>query len=197
MAEHESPTNIFAYLNSEKEAILSILGKSTKQLDMEESVCEKMRSKYEGEWTQQPSSRLTTTLRSDIRNYREALDEAARSDGQLATKLRQNEAEFDEMRAAARHGDIDALFHRAMASAKGRSSSTTSPAHAEPSLLDADFDDSGPSVADQIAQVEDALKKLNLIKRERVQVLKDLKDKACFLSLVWKAHLRFQPPKAH
>lgn len=174
VADHESPSKIFEHLHAEKQAIVTILDQSSKQLDMEESVCEKMRSKWGTEWTQQPSSRLTTTLRNDIRNYREALEEAARSDGQLATKLRANETEFDEMRIAAQTGEIDALFQRAVN--RGRKSSNNSPL-AEQNLLDADFDDSGPSVVEQIAKVEDILKKLNLIKRERVQVLKDLKEK--------------------
>lgn len=176
VSDHENPVAIFGSLKTEKESIISILEKSTKQLDMEEGVCEKMRSKYENEWTQQPSSRLTTTLRSDIRNYREALDEAMRSDNQLAGKLRQNEMDFDEMRRAAQTGEVDRLFQQAVAEARARSSNATSPAGVEPNLLDDDFDE-GPSVMDQINKVEDILKKLNLIKRERNQVLKDLKDK--------------------
>ncbi|KAK3353483.1 BRO1-like domain-containing protein [Lasiosphaeria hispida] len=174
VSDHESPGKIFDSLAAEKQAILAILDKSTKQLDMEESVCEKMRSKYDTEWTQQPSARLTTTLKSDVRNYREALEEAARSDGQLAIKLRANEAEFDEMRVAAQSGEIDLLFQRAVS--RGRKSSIQhSPAE---NLLDADFDDGKPSVVEQIAKVDDILKRLNLIKKERVQVLKDLKEKA-------------------
>ncbi|GAB1319049.1 bck1-like resistance to osmotic shock [Madurella fahalii] len=176
VADHENPIKIFEFLHTQKQSILAVLDRSSKQLDMEESVCEKMRSKYDSEWTQQPSSRLTTTLRSDIRNYREALEEAARSDGQLATKLRQNENEFDEMRSAAESGEVDALFQRAVS--KARKSSTANSPSGEPNLLDADFDDGGPSVVEQIAKVEDILKKLNLIKRERTQVLKDLKEKA-------------------
>ncbi|KAK3318557.1 BRO1-like domain-containing protein [Apodospora peruviana] len=178
VADHDNPAKIFEYLNSEKQSILALLDKSTKQLDMEESVCEKMRSKYDTEWTQQPSSRLTITLRNDVRNYREALEEAARSDGQLATKLRANSTEFDEMRIAAQNGEIEALFQSAVS--KGRKSNHNSPSTAEPNLLDADFDDAGPSVVEQIAKVEDILKRLNLIKRERLQVLKDLKEKASF-----------------
>jgi hypothetical protein len=150
---------------------------------MEESVCEKMRSKYEGEWTQQPSSRLTTTLRGDIRNYREALEEAARSDIQLAMKLRANESEFEEMRSAAQNGEVDILFQRAVNKIRGKSGSGQSPA-VEQNLLDADFDEGLPSVTDQIAKVEDILKKLNLIKRERIQVLKDLKEKVCSRPLI-------------
>lgn len=179
VSDQENPVTIFDSLRTEKESIISDLEKSTKQLDMEEGVCEKMRSKYENDWTQQPSSRLTTTLRSDIRNYREALDEAMRSDSQLASKLRQNEMEFDEMRRAVQSGEVDQLFKRAVSQARARGSNAVSPSVAEPNLLDDDFDDT-PSVMDQINKVEDVLKKLNLIKRERNQVLKDLKEKVRF-----------------
>ncbi|KAK1471491.1 BRO1-like domain-containing protein [Colletotrichum cuscutae] len=177
VAGHEDPAAIFDILRSDKDIIVNTLDKNTKQLDMEESVCEKMRSKYENEWTQQPSSRLTSTLRSDIRNYREALEEAARSDNQLAAKLRQNEVEFEEMRAAAFHGSIESLFQHAVSKVRGKSSNVTSPLGNEPNLLDVDFDEGGPSVVDQIHKVEEIMKKLNLIKRERNQVLKDLKEK--------------------
>ena len=50
----------------------------------------------------------------------------------------------------------------------------------EASLLDEDFD-GGPSVAEQIANVEDLMKRLKLVKKEREQVLKDLKDKVGLL----------------
>lgn len=178
VADHENPHKIFEHLHTEKQAISTILDKSSRQLDMEESVCEKMRSKYDAEWTQQPSSRLTTTLRTDIRRYREALEVAAKSDGQLATKLRANENELDEMRHAAQHGEIDELFQRAVK--KLRKSNPNSPATVEPNLLDADFDDGGPSVVEQIQKVEDILKKLSLVKKERLQVLQDLKAKVCY-----------------
>lgn len=184
VADHDNPASIFETLKSEKEAIVTILSESSKQLDYEEGSCEKMRSRYESEWTQQPSSRLTTTLRTDIRSYREALDEAMRSDNQLLNKLRQNEQELDEMRRAAQDGGVDALFQHAVSQARERGSHAASPSGMEPNLLDADFGESGPSVADQIAKIEDILKKLNLIKRERNQVLKDLKEKVCTLRRV-------------
>ena len=175
----------FDSLKSSKEAIVSILEKSSKQLDMEESVCEKMRSKYEGEWTQQPSSRLTSTLRNDIRNYREALEEAARSDNQLYSKICQHEVDFDEMRSAGELGESDVLFQRALIQVGGKSRNAAgSPSAREGNLLDDDFDDGKKSVTDQIAKVEDILKKLNLVKRERSQVLKDLKEK-----VRWKLHI--------
>ena len=150
---------------------------------MEESICEKMRSKYGADWTQQPSSRLTSTLRSDIRSYRGAVEEASGSDTQLMHTARQYESDFDEMRSAGETDEADVLYQRAMLSAgsnRGKSrngiGSPMSP-NGEGNLLDDDFEEGGMSVMDQIAKVEDLLRKLDLIKRDRIQVLKDLKEK--------------------
>lgn len=179
LAGHEPYDGTFDYLKKNRDSILAILDKSTKQLDMEESVCEKMRSKYEGEWTQQPSSRLTYTLRDDIKNYREALEEAGRSDSILYSKLQANGNDFDEMRSAGETGEADVLFQRQLIKVGGKRNNLGSPISGgqDGNLLDADFDDDMPSVMDQVDGVEEILKKLNLIKRERGQVLKDLKEK--------------------
>ncbi|KAL9612267.1 MAG: hypothetical protein Q9167_003135 [Letrouitia subvulpina] len=173
LAGHEPFDRAFSQLQSDKNTILTVLDQCTKQLDMEESVCEKMRSKYGEEWTQQPSSRLTSTLRSDIRSYRGAVDEASSSDAQLRSTSQQFESDFNEMRSAGETDEADILYQRAMQKvgagrAKGRN---------EENLLDEDYGEGGMSIAEQIAKVEDLLRRLNLIKRERTQVLKDLKDK--------------------
>ncbi|KAF2002266.1 vacuolar protein-sorting protein-like protein bro1 [Amniculicola lignicola CBS 123094] len=174
LAGHAPFTSAFDQLNDDKANITTLLDGSMKQLDMEESVCEKMRSKYGVEWTQQPSSRLTATLRSDIRNYRGAVEEASTSDAQLYATYRQFESDFDEMRSAGETDEADVLYQRAMI--KAGASKGKSPRPVEGNLLDDDFVD-GPTVADQIANVEELIRKLNLVKRERAQVLKDLKDK--------------------
>ena len=176
LAHHENPNSIFEVLGGERESIVATLDKCSKSLDMEESVCEKMRSKYDNEWTQQPSSALTSTLRGDIRSYKEALNEASRSDSQLSAKLRENGPDFDEMRKAGQDENVDQLFQTAVAQARARSGDGVSPG-GEQNLLDADFGESEPSVVEQISRVEGILKKLNLVKRERNQVLKDLKEK--------------------
>ena len=183
LAGHEPFGRAFEHLQTDKASILSVLDRCTKQLDMEESVCEKMRSKYGGDWTQQPSLRLTTTLRSDIKSYRAAIDEASGSDTQLLGTSRQYESDFDEMRSAGETDEADVLYQRAMLKAgasRGRGKngvgSPMSPSN-EGNLLDEDYGEGGISVMDQIAKVEDLLKRLNLVKRDRMQVLKDLKEK--------------------
>jgi programmed cell death 6-interacting protein len=148
-----------------------------------------MRSKYGVDWTQQPSSRLTATLRSDIRSYRDTINEAGTSDTQLISTLKQYEGDFDEMRSAGETDEADVLFQRAMLKAglkqkPGRNGASPYSPAPEGSLLDEVDDPGSSSVADQIAKVEELLKKLNLVKRERIQVLKDLKEKVVFSSSI-------------
>lgn len=183
LAGHEPFGNAFDQLQRERSWVLSTLERCTKQLNMEESICEKMRSKYGGDWTQQPSSKLTSTLRSDVMSYRGAVEEATGSDSQLLHTSRQYESDFDEMRSAGELDEADVLYQRAMVNAganRGKSrngiGSPMTP-NREGNLLDDDFGEGGLSVMDQIAKVEDLLRKLDLIKRDRTQVLKDLKEK--------------------
>ena len=185
LAGHKPFTKDFDELQERKADVLTQLDHCSKQLDLEESVCEKMRSKYGADWSQQPSAKLNTTLRGDVRTYRDTVNEASASDSQLMSTLNQYEAEFDEIKAAGETDEADVLFQRAMLKAgskhgKGKNG-MGSPA-AEGNLLD-DIDEGGLSVADQISRVESILKKLNLVKRERSQVLKDLKDKVRSVTL--------------
>ncbi|KAI5801018.1 BRO1-like domain-containing protein [Pyronema domesticum] len=164
---------VFTGLKTSKRKIKEILEASSKSLDQEELVCEKMRGKYQDEWTQQPSSRLTQTLRADIRSYQEAIAAAVASDNQLWTQYKVMVPDMKDMVIAGQNDiELERLWNsRASAvhieNANGRGGET---------LLDVDDGEGGPTVMEQIEHVEDLLKKLNLIKRERAQVLKDLKD---------------------
>ena len=183
LAGHEPFGKAFDVLEFDRNAVLNILASCSRQLDQEESTCEKMRSKYGGDWTQQPSSRITTVLRSDIRSYRDAANEASASDLRLLNTCRQYDSDFDEMRSAGETNEADVLYQRAMLNAgaqkgkgKGGVGSPLS-GNQKGSLLDEDFGEDSISVMDQIAKVEDLLRKLELVKRDRSQVLKDLKEK--------------------
>nr|POE87793.1 vacuolar protein-sorting protein bro1 [Quercus suber] len=177
LSGHDAFGPTFQTLREDKQNILTTLETCSKQLDMEESVCEKMRSKYGAEWSQQPSSRLTSTLRTDNRSYRSAVEEASTSDAQLYSSFRQYESDFDEMRSAGETDEADVLYQRAMIKAGAGKKGLSSPSD-EGNLLDDDFADEGKqTVAEQIERVEELMRRLNLVKRERGQVLKDLKEK--------------------
>ncbi|SMR52890.1 unnamed protein product [Zymoseptoria tritici ST99CH_1E4] len=179
LAGHSPFGPVFNRLRDDKQNIMATLDNSMKQLDMEESVCEKMRSKYGAEWAQQPSSRLTSTLRTDARSYRSAVEEASTSDAQLYSTFRQHESDLDEMRSAGETDEADVLYQRAMIKVGAGKQGVRSPGLGdEGNLLDDDFaDDSGQTVAEQIERVESLMQKLQLVKRERTQVFKDLKEK--------------------
>jgi hypothetical protein len=180
LAGHTPFTPVFDRLRDDKQNIMATLDSSMKQLDMEESVCEKMRSKYGAEWTQQPSSRLTSTLRTDAKCYRAAVEEASTSDAQLYSTFRQHESDLDEMRSAGETDEADVLYQRAMIKVGAGKQGVRSPGFGddEGNLLDDDFaDDSEQTVAEQIERVEGLMNKLQLVKRERTQVFKDLKEK--------------------
>ena len=84
------------------------------------------------------------------------------------------------MRSAGETNEADILYQRAMIKAganRNQGKNGGDYLNKEGSLLDDDYGEKGITVADQIAKVEDLLQKLNLIKRERLQVLKDLKEK--------------------
>lgn len=182
MADHPGFHKTLNELQDSKAGIVEVLTQCTRQLDMEESVCEKMRSKYGADWTQQPSSRLTATLRGEIRSLRDTISEAGASDAQLNATLKQYEADFDEMKSAGETDEADVLYQRAMmkAGAKQKSPRNGHSPGGEGSLLDEVDEEGSLSIADQISRVEELLKKLNLVKRERAQVLKDLKEKVRF-----------------
>jgi hypothetical protein len=179
LAGHIPFNEAFDELDKNKQFVKKSLDDSQARLDQEEVVCEKMRTKYGDDWTQQPSSRLTSTMRSDVQNYKAAVNEAATSDARLYSTFRQYETDFEEMRSAGETDEADVLYTRAMIKAGASRGKGAGPN--EGNLLDDDFNN-GPSVAEQIANVEDLMKRLKLVKKEREQTLKDLREKVRLFS---------------
>ncbi len=99
----------------------------------------------------------------------------------MYSTFRQYESDFDEMRSAGETDEADVLYQRAMIKAGSGKKGVSSPggfSGDEGNLLDDDFADSNhASVSEQIERVEELLIKLQLVKKERTQVLKDLKEK--------------------
>ncbi|KAJ5666764.1 Vacuolar protein-sorting protein bro1 [Penicillium macrosclerotiorum] len=179
LAGHKPFQQALDELQDRKADVQDQLDQCSKQLDLEESVCEKMRSKYGADWSQQPSSRLNTTLRGDVRTYRDTISEAVASDTQLSATFRKYEEDIDLLRDAGETDEADVLFQKAMFKAgaklnKGKNGVNNA---VEGSLLDDVYDESSVSVAEQITKIEGILNKLNLVKQDRAQTLKDLKDK--------------------
>ncbi|KAI5296636.1 bck1-like resistance to osmotic shock [Ascosphaera atra] len=163
-------------LKDDRTRLLSSLDQCTTQLDAEESACEKLRVKYGADWTQQPSSVFATTLRKEVKAYRDSIKDAAANDDALLASYKKAEQVIEEMHGAGAKNEVDVMFQEAlfkMAESSGRRTSTASATTGN--LLD-DVDDSN-AVNEQIAQLEELCKKLMLVKKDRTQVLKDLREK--------------------
>lgn len=156
-----------------KDGVQRELEQISRDLDSESRECEVLRVKFEHLWTQAPSATLTKTLRADIKSHMNALDAAAVSDKQVLVL-------WDSVRS-----DIQVLLSPQLEAVFMERAGGNGGLLGQESLLD--LVDTGGDEADEerertkirgyVGEIEERLKRLNLISRERKDVLKDLKDK--------------------
>ena len=164
--EREGVDGLLSQLNTLKSNVQRELDNAARDLDLELKDCETMRVKYEHKWAQAPSSTLTKTLRSDLKAHFAALEAAAASDQQVV-----------QMWSSVR-GDINLLLSQQLEDLFREQGGTNTN-----NLLDLDVGDDADDAKERekighyVDQVEDRLKRLNLISRERNEVIKDLKEK--------------------
>lgn len=166
----ERVDDLFRKLAGLKERASKELETSSRDLDVEARECEMMRGRFAHLWEQTPSSSLTRSFRQDLRSHRESLEQASASDVQ-AQRLWEG-----VRRDVVTLLDREAL-RRAFVEALGTSGA------AETSLLDADFgEDEEDEIKKRVKTISEALSKLSKIKKERTDVLKDLKERVRRLS---------------
>ncbi|KAH9474563.1 Vacuolar protein-sorting protein BRO1 [Psilocybe cubensis] len=153
-------------LNSLKGNVHHDLEAISRDLDAESKECEVMRVKYEHLWSQAPSATITKNFRQDLKSHFGALEAAAASDQQVT-------ALWDSVRS-----DIQLLLSpqvEQLFSERGGSKPDN--------LLDLDVDNDADESKERtkikgyVDEIEERLKRLNLISKERGEVLKDLKEK--------------------
>ncbi|PPQ68084.1 hypothetical protein CVT25_014247 [Psilocybe cyanescens] len=153
-------------LNNLKANVHRDLDAVSRELDGESRECEVLRVKYEHRWAQAPSATLTKSFRQDLKAHFGALEAAAASDLQVT-------ALWDGVRA-----DIQLLLSpqvEQLFSERGGSKPDN--------LLELDVDNDADDAKERtkirgyVDEIEERLKRLNLISKERGEVLKDLKDK--------------------
>ncbi|KAF5325175.1 hypothetical protein D9619_009900 [Psilocybe cf. subviscida] len=137
-----------------------------RDLDQESRACETLRVQYGHLWAQAPSATLTKGFRQDLKAHMNALEAAAASDAQV-------EALWESVRA-----DIQLLLSPQLETLFSERGGTK-----PDNLLELDNDGEGDDAAERkkiggyVEEIEDRLKRLDLISKERNEVLKDLKDK--------------------
>ncbi|KIO21845.1 hypothetical protein M407DRAFT_123197, partial [Tulasnella calospora MUT 4182] len=162
----------FSDLEALKRRVYDELNGISRERDTESRDCEAMRVKYDALWEQEPSAGLTRALRKNLKSYRDTFAAASASDAQVVQLWHSAQPGL----AVLLSGN-DGL-ERFLASA-----SSDAQAGQQPSLLDIVDDPTGgdaalqKDIARKVDEIEERIGRINKIKRERAQVLKDLKEK--------------------
>jgi BRO1-like domain/ALIX V-shaped domain binding to HIV len=143
-----------------------------KQLDEEERECENMRAKYGSDWTQAPSAGLTSSLRQELRGHSDTLNQAQSNDELLEAQWTKYRSDIEILASGEDGLPLREVF-KGVGAQKPKGTG-------EGSLLDL-IEDEGPSglsgkVGDLVQSVQKGLDGLSVIKRERQQTLKQLKE---------------------
>ena len=124
-------------------------------------------------WTQEPSASFSRPLRQDLKSHTEAFRAASASDEQVAALWASVQPELSLILSGPEN--LERFFADQERGNQG----------AAPSLLDLGEEEGGASKVDEIAakvaEIDEQLGRLNKIKRERGEVLKDLKEKVSSL----------------
>ncbi|OCF40708.1 vacuolar protein-sorting protein BRO1 [Kwoniella heveanensis CBS 569] len=148
-------------------------------LDNESRECERMRAKYAPQFTQSPSGSQTANFRSNIASNLSALSSASSSDANLQSILKSIHPNLGLL-----HSGVGAVENAAAQIAAGKASAPQLDRGV--SLLDLDDDVGAKKGLDEkekeelrkaVADASERLDRLGKIRRERDEVLKDLKEK--------------------
>jgi hypothetical protein len=164
--EREGVDTLIQELSKLKASVNKELNDISRDLEIESRDCEMMRVKYEHLWPQAPSATLTKSQRQDLKSHLGALEAAAVSDQQVTTLWSAVRSDIELLLSP----QIEQLF---------RETGGSKPEN----LLDLDLNSEADDASERakmkgyVIEIEERLNRLQLISRERGEVLRDLKDK--------------------
>ncbi|TPX40515.1 hypothetical protein SeMB42_g05962 [Synchytrium endobioticum] len=164
-------------LDGLKQRVRETLDEIGRLLEKEQSACEAMRVKYMDLWTQEPSGRITSTLRADIRRHRESFDQAAGTDNSLLQRVAESTRETADLRQSIEH--VESVFANVVLADIGNQAKVK-----EANLMDDDGvtinGTKGLNVLGEqmvVEKLDQLLSRLRSLKKERVEFLDELKQK--------------------
>lgn len=165
---------LLAELQQLKAQVTSTFENAARQLDVEEKACESARIQHaDSGFDQAPSSSLSESkaLRADITDRREAIQSASSSDDMVMQAW--NDCKADAELLMDPSGEkVEAVFAQTMAGASGHQQAQD--------LLGGDFEDQDQSRSQMdgaIRAIQENLGHLHAVRKERSEVLRDLKEK--------------------
>ncbi|KAI0236996.1 bck1-like resistance to osmotic shock, partial [Massospora cicadina] len=165
-ANSQPLNSLLASLRASNAAQRNTLEEVVSSLDEEFREGESLRTKYQEAWTQSPSTTAANSLRQEIRNRRELLEKAQQSDERLVSRFNAFRDAFDILKANQERDRIGAALAEGLASSH--------PAAEDASLVDFRRED---DLAGIIKAIEGCLSRLNLLRKERADMLQDLKER--------------------
>ncbi|KAJ1030172.1 hypothetical protein NDA16_001084 [Ustilago loliicola] len=146
-------------------------------LDDENRECEKQRVRFGHKWNQDPAGLHTKDLRASLKENKEAMLQASQNDAQIG-ELWRSIREDVQLLVSGREA-LEAAFAAALTGQTGLYGGSNNQA----SLIDVSAEEEKASESEiasvkaKLTQIDEALLKLNKIKKERSEVLADLKEK--------------------
>ncbi|KAG2217069.1 hypothetical protein INT45_014134 [Circinella minor] len=163
------------------------LDQATLCLDQEMHECEKMRVKFGELWTQSPSSQIAGDFRRDIKNHRQTLEQADKSDNDIIQRFNKISGDIDILKKGSKSVHLEKAFMESISHALDQGpSQNTKQQQEEESLLDLDMGSPSSSSSSSLNQdgikkklkmVENILEKLYVIESERKETFQDLRQR--------------------
>ncbi|SNX81845.1 probable Vacuolar protein-sorting protein BRO1 [Melanopsichium pennsylvanicum] len=145
-------------------------------LDDENRECEKQRVRFGHKWNQDPSGLHTKEMRLNLKENMEAMQQASDNDAQI-TELWKSIREDVQLLVLGREA-LEAAFAAALTGQTGLYGNNNQASLIDTSAEEEQVSESEVAAAKaKLSQIDEALSKLNKIKKERSEVLADLKEK--------------------
>ncbi|PWZ02513.1 BRO1-domain-containing protein [Testicularia cyperi] len=170
-------TSALSRIDSIKSQATAEIESASAALDDENRECEKQRVRFGHKWSQDPAGLHTKEMRQNLKDNREALQQASQNDAQI-NELWSSIRDDIQLLVSGREA-LEAAFAAALTGQTGLYGGNA----AQTSLIDVSAEEESASAADvaavkaKVSQIDELLIKLNKIKKERGEVLSDLKEK--------------------
>ncbi|KAI9296035.1 BRO1-domain-containing protein, partial [Neoconidiobolus thromboides FSU 785] len=165
----KSIQSLLSSLPKANKELRQVLEECSSILDMELRNGENLRAKFQDLWTQDPSSTAASGIRQEIRVNRELLEKAIESDNLMFSKFNSNKEDLLIIKSDPSQDRLGQIYAEIItaASTKNSMSGLTE------SLVDLDKED---FLSNSVTLVYELIDKLKGLKRERKEVLHDLKE---------------------
>ncbi|KAI7904258.1 BRO1-like domain-containing protein [Cokeromyces recurvatus] len=169
-------TDLIHTLTTLKTRAKQLLDEASLKLDTEMRDCEQNRVQYGDDWTQTPSSSLTSEFRHDITNHRRTLEGASQSDNQLISRYESARYNIDILKQGSQGRDLEKAYTQAIISILPNDKQKENKAN----LLDIDLGtekEAASHLEEQVNHIEKIIEKLRKIESDRDETFRDLKEK--------------------